>query len=190
MGVRGLWKKVLNDYQRRRWNFEINIDPRESVLLVDAMGFIFHLFDNQLPTLYADYSIKGQFGGCYVEIEDLFSCEIQRLTETVGFHQLIFYFDGPDSYYKGDTTAKRREQVLEVWENMYYCSLDGVNANNDLSFPLPPLCGDALMYILHELKIPFILSKFESDQDMAKACSEWNDSNHDGKQYYCYAADR
>lgn len=189
MGIKGLWKKVTSDYEREHWNFEQELIPNKTVLLVDATGFIFHLLDTQLLTLYTDVKFKREFGGNYNEIESLFTREIQRLI-SLGI-ELIFYLDGPDSYYKGNTTAKRREQLLEQWGNMFYSSLgDGSALTSQDDLPLPAMSSPTLLHVLDRLKIRFVKSRVEADQEMALACYNSNRSSGGNKRFYCYTADR
>jgi hypothetical protein len=189
MGVKGLWSRVLADYDKQGWDFKETLPTNgQTVLLVDASGFMFYLLDTLLSTTYSKISIPREYGGSYQEIEDLFSREIRRLTHTLGF-KLMFFFDGGESYYKGNTTAKRRQQLLEKWQNMYFMTAnDGGCAQKEL--PIPALSTTALIHVLDRLKIPFVKSTLEADQDMARACVDFNNNEEDDKEYYCYTADR
>jgi hypothetical protein len=191
MGVKGLWSKVLRDYEEKGWNFVQQLKRNNIHLLVDATGFIFHLLDNQLPTLYPDIVLKREYGGSYREIENLISCEIKRLSGALGCN-FTFYFDGPDSYFKGNTTMKRREQLLEQWSNLFYHSLGDSKqrtATSEKDLPLPPLFQAQLIHVLRTFGIKCIESAVEADQEMAVACSLLN-INKTGKQYFCYTGDR
>ncbi len=186
MGVKGLWTKVLADYDSQHWKFEETL-PSRSVLLVDAFGFIFHILNVQLKSLYSRIEVRREFGGSYQILEDLVTREIQRLTRNFGF-ELIFYFDGEISYYKGDTTAKRREQLMESWNNMFYAGFcDGSKAQEDL--PLPPLCSHVLQLLLDRYKIRYIKAETEADQKMALDCVNFNESEGEDR-FFCYSADR
>ena len=186
MGIKGLWKKVSADYESRRWNFDEPLHAN-SVLLVDATGFIFHLLDEQVKTLYANIPLKREFGGSYGLIEELMTKEIQRLTKKLGF-ELTFYFDGSESYYKGNTTAKRRQQLVDQWNNMYYAGLgDGTPQQKEL--PLPPLCSQMLLHVLDRLQIRWVRTENEADQKMALDCFNMSDSEGE-ERFYCYTGDR
>lgn len=187
MGIRGLWKKVQADSLREGWKFDDNLH-RQAVLLVDGAAFVFHLIDQQLQLLHPSCGFEKKYGGSYRHIQNLMKSEIDRLQRTLGF-ELLFYFDGADSYYKGNTTAKRRMQMLENWENMYYAGLgDGENVE-EASLPLSPLSIPALHCVLEELSIRCVDCEHEADQKMALDCFNLNEGGGEIR-FYCYTGDR
>jgi hypothetical protein len=192
MGIKGLWKKVLHDYEEDDWDFEEVLEAQRTTLLVDAMNFIFHLLDTQIINLYANkLPFKREFGGSYIEIATLMEREIHRLTKDFGF-KLIFYFDGPDSYHKGNTTIKRKEQLVAQWSNLYLTSMEFRKTTvSQKDLPLPPLCSLTLIQVLKHLDVEYIESEAEADQEMALACYNFN-AGERGKieRCYCYSSDR
>lgn len=185
MGVKGLWTKVESDFRKRGVEVQEEI-IKGSVLLVDGMGFIFHLLDHQAEYLHMTHQSFRELGGSYSAIQHMLECEINRL-QTLGF-TLIFYLDGSTSYFRGDTAAKRRSQLIEKWSNMYYAGL-GDSAIDQRKLPLPALCHQALLYVIKSQNLSIVKCELEADQPMALACSIGNDQD-EGPEYYCYTSDR
>eukprot|EP01031_Cornospumella_fuschlensis_P037122 gene37122-45061_t len=187
MGIKGLWTKVLKDTANNKKDFDENV-PRGSTIHVDAMGFIFHICETSIVTRGKQASptqIERQFGGSYGEFKKLLDNEIGRLTVDFGF-QLIFYFDGGTSYYKGNTTLERQRQLEEKWANMFeICLGDRKIAQADL--PLPPLCQQALMCLISKYNIQVVNCPYEADQELALGCVRGNEEG--SCEHFCYSSD-
>ncbi len=192
MGVHGLWKTVLRDYGQSIHNF-VEVIDFGATLLVDASSFLFHLLNKQIPTIYKRYSFPRECGGCYRLIDEVIRLEIIRLREQLGFGRVIFYFDGPVSYYKQHTKEKRRQQIQQQWEVIYKLSV-GLTRSSDVSpsqLPLPPLAFRVLNTVLKDLKVSTVSCLAEADQQMAIDCQRLNQNQLVGKTIaYCYSSDR
>ena len=185
MGVKGFWKKLRSNHQRDNWGFEEKLLPK-SILLIDATSFIFHTLDVQLNKFYSQFELKRNLGGIYDILKEVLSLEVQRLKIHLGF-ELIFYFDGPDSYHKGNTILKRRDQITEKWKNMFFDGMNETKAQEDL--PIPPLFLQALAFVLESLKIEYKQLHEEADQTIAIDCVDLNDI-YGVDMIFCYSSDR
>lgn len=192
MGVRGLWSLVLKEYQDSIFDFTELIE-NGAVLLVDGSSFLFHLLNRQVLSLYKRFSFPRELGGCYSLIKKMIRMEIERLKQKLGFTTLIFYFDGPISYFKGNTKEKRRREILEQWNKVYSISIGKLKAFSlePSQFPLPPLAHALLREVLREMKIAMVNCPDEADQKMAIDCRKMNSKSSNGKTVaYCYSGDR
>eukprot|EP01040_Poterioochromonas_malhamensis_P011986 gene11986-13084_t len=191
MGIHGLWKTVHARYGRSLHSF-VEVIDFGATLLVDASSFLFHLLNQQIPTIYKRYSFPRECGGCYRLIDEVIRLEIKRLRQKLGFGRVIFYFDGPVSYYKQDTKEKRSERIPAEWELVYKISV-GLARSSDISpsqLPLPPLAFRVLNTVLKELNVSIVSCPAEADQQMAIDCQRLNQSQLDGKTIaYCYSSD-
>jgi flagellar biosynthesis GTPase FlhF len=188
MGVKGFWTRLLKDYSQSMHDFVEDIFVG-STLLVDGNSFIFHLIDRQMSTIYKHLSFPKEYGGNYHQLEQMIFLEIERLQLQYGF-RLIFYFDGPISYYKGDTTEKRRQQLIERWNNLFNVS-QGFNPSEPSSLPMPPLFSVTLRRVLDELRIKQVTCRYEADYEMAIDCAKFNRQNAQKglKKTFCYSSD-
>ncbi len=185
MGIHGLLKKLNSA-------LDDSVLPKEkitrgSVLVVDGNGLLFHLYSTVLTEMHK-YSADRQFGGNYSDFEGLIVDELVRLNKTLGL-KLIVYFDGDDSYLKGDTSDKRRKQILEQWNALQIASEsnNGCNIAQE-SLPLPPMAKDQLLATLKALKIECRTCKQEADQDIALECFRLNSIQPNSA--YCFSGDR
>lgn len=185
MGIKGLWTRVSEDYEKSNLHF-MEVIPRGSTLLIDGFGFLFHLLDNQITSLYTDVLYRKELGGSYNELRRLIRAELSRLQQHFGFH-LIVYFDGPESYFKGDTTLKRRKQIEEKWTHLYEATLGDIKINQT-RLPTPPLMKEQFLLELAAMKILYKKCPYEVDQQMAIDCVAHNGSS--SNNYYCYTGDR
>jgi hypothetical protein len=87
--------------------------------------------------------------------------------------ELVFYFDGPTSYLKGDTAEKRRKAINEEWLNLFNCTHGDVIIDQ-VKLPLPALAKEQLLSSLNELNVQVVFCKYEADQDIALACVQGN----------------
>jgi hypothetical protein len=189
MGVRGLLKNLLLKYQSSDLDLVEDV-YRGSTLLVDGNSFLFHLLDIQMKLLYGkEYRIKREYGGNYLELQEVVVKEIHRLSHDFGF-KLFFYFDGNKSYFKGDTSEKRRLNILEKWIALHAIVLGNQNIDQT-QLPLLPLAKTVLLNVLGALKIPTFHCPAEADQEIAIACERLNKSATKGlRRFYCYSKDR
>lgn len=172
MGIKGLWKQLLSDAQTAS-SSELSLEetvPRGSLLKVDGMAFLFHLLDKQLPLLYSSFMpalLKREYGGSYQTLRQLIQKELHRLQNDCGF-KLKFFFDGEASYFKGDTTEKRRLQIAQQWGLLFDVVNDGRIGVKAEELPFPPLAKQELISVLNRLRIPFVITEYEADQEIAK----------------------
>jgi len=185
MGVKGLWRIIQEDYGKSPCDFQ-EVIARGSTLLVDGWAFLFHLLDNQINSLYPDVIYRRELGGSYEILRKLIRAEITRLRQYFGFH-LIVYFDGPISYFKGHTSAKRRKQQEEKWNHLYEATL-GDTKIQQARLPLPPLAKEQFLLELAAMKVETKMCPFEADQELAKDCNFHNQRS--SNSYYCYSKDR
>jgi hypothetical protein len=187
MGIKGLWTTILRDYAKSNHNFIEDVHSG-STLLVDANSFLFHLMDKQLPKLYNHLAFKREYGGSYYHLERSIRLELSRLQKDFNF-TLIFYYDGPTSYYKADTAAKRRKQLIENWNALHQVTV-GFNADQS-QLPVPPLAFAVLTSILNDLNIKVVDCVLEADYEMARDCVRFNAETHHNvhSKFYCYSAD-
>jgi hypothetical protein len=202
MGVKGLWKRVLADYSQGLVDFTENV-KRGSTLLVDGNGFLFHLLNEQVYNLYKDVEPKfeREYGGNYKELSQIIRLELDRLVKMLGF-DCIFYFDGGDSFFKGDTTEKRRESIRKSWSNWYDVVIgdqNKVQSQQLKELPIPPLGKDELLWCLEQAHIKCVITEYEADQEMALECYRRNlkyiemaeaSGSKIVKRCYCYSGDR
>eukprot|EP01040_Poterioochromonas_malhamensis_P010727 gene10727-11689_t len=181
----------MGDYGQSLYNF-VEVIDFGATLLVDASSFLFHLLNQQIPTIYKRYSFPRECGGCYRLIDEVIRLEIKRLRQKLGFGRVIFYFDGPVSYYKQDTKEKRRKQIQQQWEVIYELSV-GLARISDISpsqLPLPPLAFRVLNTVLKDLNVSIVSCPAEADQQMAIDCQRMNQSQIDEETVaYCYSSD-
>ena len=192
MGIRGLWTILLKEYQDSIFNF-IEVIEYGATLLVDGNSFLFHLLNHQVLSIYKRFSFPRELGGCYSLMKEMIRLEIQRLRQKLGFSNLIFYFDGRISYFKGDTKEKRRKQILEQWNKIYSLSLGKLKASSlhPSDLPLPPLAHVLLRQVLEEMRITIVNCPDEADQIMAIECRKLNSKQSNGKTVaFCYSGDR
>jgi hypothetical protein len=197
MGVHTLWSKVREKYSDSVVDFKEDV-RRGSILLVDGWAFLFHLLNTQVHTLYKDVKppFERQYGGNYRELTPIINLELDRLSSTIGF-ELRFYFDGHDSFFKGDTSEKRRKQLLKNWSTYHDVSIGDVIGVPDGDLPLPPLAMEELRFVLHRRNIKSIDCEFEADQELAVECYRLNTYTmngstvvRSGKQAFIYGMDR
>ncbi len=202
MGVKGLWKRVLADYAQGIVDYTETV-RRGSTLLVDGNGFLFHLLNEQMYKLYdgVEPRFEREYGGNYKELGHVIRLELERLSNTLGF-ECIFYFDGYDSFFKGDTTNKRRESIKKTWSNWYNVVIGDQNEISEHHYkdlPIPPLAKDELLWCLRQLNIKSIVTEYEADQEMAIECHRRNLKGAQAaqtsaikvfKRCYCYSGDR
>jgi hypothetical protein len=181
MGIKGLWTKVLRDTATCPERFNECI-TRGSTLHVDASGFMFHMYEAQEGNHgKSTTTIYRELGGSYKLYREVLLAEIKRLTAYLGLN-LIFYFDGPTSYYKGDTTLKRKRQLEVNWQHLFELTLgDCVVEQNQL--PIPPLSTSELIYTLTGQNIKIVHCSHEADQEIALGCSR-------GTRSFAYTSDR
>ena len=164
MGVQGLLKRLNKDFDENSLSREII--PRNSTLIVDGNGLLFHMMTSVVADLHG-LTLDKQYGGNYTNFEELTRKEIFRMTKILGFN-LVVYFDGDDSYLKGDTSAKRRKRMNEEWVALYYSTLGDTPTLQD-NLPLPCFAKDQLVFTLKNLKVPIVYCQLEADQDIALA---------------------
>lgn len=185
MGVKGLLKKAQQDASTSFIDLKENI-PKHSTLLIDGNGFLFHLLEIQMDLLYPDLTFKRELGGDYGRLNRLIIKEVTRLKH-LGF-SLLFYFDGSKSYFKGDTTSKRKKTLEEHWHNLFYLSRG--EKVEQYKLPLPPLAFHELHRILEQSKCHIIHCEFEADPVIARDCNKLNHHPNLKGKAYCYSKDR
>ncbi len=180
MGVQGLLKRLNKQFTGQK--VEVN---RGSTLIVDGNGLLFHIMSPEVTALHG-LSVDRQYGGNYCNFDGLARKELHRLTVTLGL-KLIVYFDGDDSYLKGDTSEKRRKRINEEWAALHTSTYgDSVVMQDDM--PLPPFAKDQLVFALKAMEIEIVTCQFEADQDIALACYKRNLAKADS--CYCLSGDR
>jgi hypothetical protein len=184
MGINGLLKKLDNEFDDSI--IPLEIIEQGSVLLIDGNGLMFHIYDEFMSEFY-NLKIQKQYGGNYFNVAELLSKEIYRLRTVFGL-QLVFFFDGPTSYLKGDTAEKRRKSINEEWLNLFNFTHEDVIIDQD-KLPLPVLTKEQLLISLNELNVKVVFCKYEADQDIALACTQGNLQNKN-KKFYCCSGDR
>lgn len=175
---------------------ELEYIPEGSTLLLDGNSFVWYLCDQ---VTYYHNSIKNErrYGGHYVALDEMAKRELHRLQNDFGLTVIVF-LDGPQSYFKGDFSAKRRKLNLDTWYK-FHRLLHGSTSIELDDLPIPLLAVEQFQQTLAEINnspteksIRIIQSKFEATKDMAVACvkgNKNNEANGSSKRLYCCSGD-
>ncbi|CAH8607768.1 unnamed protein product [Heterobilharzia americana] len=155
MGVRGLTTYL----QSNPGNF-VEYELHNTTVIIDAHNF--------LNFLYFKSGIYTQFNGEYLAFTGVISRFIGSFRRC-GVNP-IFVFDGCHEPFKLSTQVKRNHQRMQTCRNL----LKQINTRNNLCPTdislcvqlLPPLATITLVQALEALKVDYITSDGESDQDV------------------------
>lgn len=192
MGVRGLIKR-LKEWAMSGQMHQPEVVPQHSTLLMDGYGFVYYLIE-KATLAFHKMKVDVTLGGDYLGLDEIIRNELKRL-QSLGF-TIIVFMDGPTSYLKGDTTAKRRQQRLESYYK-HYQLIHGVAGIDVDELPLPILTIDQFMVTLGVINkgkqmknIKVVHCQYEADQEMALYCVKNNAKPNARGRFYCCSADR
>ena len=170
--------------------------PEGSTLLLDGNSFVWYICEQ--VTLYHN-NIKNdrRYGGDYVALDEMAKRELQRLQSDLGFTVIVF-FDGPQSSFKGDASARRRKMNLDTWYKFHRLIHGSTSVELD-DLPIPLLAVEQFQQTLTDINgnpanksIRIIQSKYEATKDMAVACVKGNrnnEANGNPRRLYCCSGD-
>ncbi|KAK4476217.1 hypothetical protein MN116_000689 [Schistosoma mekongi] len=154
MGVRGLTTYLQSDSQ----NF-IKYELHNTTVIIDALNF--------LNFIYFESGIHTQFNGEYLAFSGVINRYINSLRRC--HINPIFVFDGCHEYFKLATQVKRNHQRMqacrEFLKHIKSHNLSPTDSSNHITL-LPPLATVTLVQALGELKVDYVTTDSESDQDI------------------------
>ena len=205
MGVRGLRAYIQGVLEKKRFEelgnddsssssisslFRPEVLPKDSILLVDASSFLFHLIKSN-PNI--NFTTFAALGGEYSLLDQQIREHVEFL-ESFGF-ELKFILDGRQrsSTMKQAALKRRLIQRETAWTEVFsWCNkvprpeLSSVHHqlsdDNNSDLPIPPLCFHHLVGTLRDLQLEVIEAPGEADDLIAEMCSL-------NSKQFCYAMD-
>jgi hypothetical protein len=161
-----------------------------SVLAVDASGFLFHVLRDK----FTQGDILMNHLGDYASLNIAIQSEILKFTN-FGI-QVIFFVDG-QSQMKYKTAEKRSQRITKLWDNLKKVCRSSRSISNttdnddDVELPIPILAFQQFYDTLKSLDISVIKCQYEADQEVAKFCRNYNTKpDCHNRLCYCLANDR